>query len=111
MGAQVCCSPVACVYVVVLPCCHVGRASPTMPSLSSGRRDQTHSGAVVPWGTPHLCLIWRKAKELDGIPQPSLEAVPRESDLLLAVAWLSLGRYPNTLEPLGGNEIGTATSC
>lgn len=51
-----------------------------------GGESQTRRGAVVPWGTPHLCLFWKKAKELDGIPQPSLEAVPRESDSFLALA-------------------------
>lgn len=41
-----------------------------------------------------------------GFPQPSLETVPRESDLFLALAQLSLVRHPNTLEPLSDNEMG-----
>lgn len=46
-----------------------------------------------------------------GFPQPSLEADPGESDLFLALAYLLLVRHPSTLEPLSGNEMGTATSC
>lgn len=41
-----------------------------------------------------------------GFPQPSLETVPRESDLFLTLAQLSLVRHPNTLEPLSDNEMG-----
>lgn len=88
-----------------------GAPLPLCPLPALGGESQTHSGAVVPWGTPHLCLIWRKAKELDGIPPAIPGDCSRESDLFLALAQLSLVRHPNTLEPLSDNEMGTAISC
>lgn len=47
----------------------------------------------------------KRTQELCGLPQPALEAIHRDSGLLLAAAQLSSGRHPHPVEPLSGDQM------